>query len=86
MPILVEMTISNKNEKPYEWWIDTPEAEYKNFDFVLVDDHSVEVKRTAFHRPFVESGSLVMARLDLSFRITCSLIWRLESRLSYKPT
>jgi hypothetical protein len=50
MPILVEMTISNKNEKPYEWWIDTPEAEYKNFDFVLVDDHSVEVKRTAFHR------------------------------------
>jgi len=49
-PILIEMTITNKNDKVYEWWIQQPEAEYRNFDFVLVDDHNVEAKRTAFHR------------------------------------
>jgi hypothetical protein len=49
-PILVEMTITNKNDKVYVWYIEHPDAECRNFDFVLVDDHNVEVKRTAFHR------------------------------------
>jgi len=49
-PILVEMTITHKNDKVYTWWIDRPEAEYRNFDFVLTDDQNAEVKRTAYHR------------------------------------
>ena len=49
-PILVEITVTNTSDKIYSWWLDQPEAEYRNFTFALVDDHNIETKRTSYHR------------------------------------
>lgn len=49
-PILVEVTVANQTGKVYTWWVTTPEPEYRNFNFTLLDDQNVEVKRTTFHR------------------------------------